>query len=397
MRSSSELRAWLPAIGAAIPMIILPVAILSIPLAAARSLGLSPEELSSWIAMLYGLPCILSLILAYRYQQPLLLTGNAFVLIFFASLEGQQSFAELIGASMLAGVGVVLVAVLGLTGRLTALIPTPIVLGLLAGAVLPFVVDVFTLLDDEPVLVGGTLLAFLLGHRSLGTRLPPILPALIAGVAIAAATGQIGGVPSGVPPPSLVLTWPEFSLEAIATVTPVLVILITLQSNVPSMIFLRNEQYRPPERTIHNVSGVSTAIGSFFGPTGVSLSLPATSLVGGIGAGERQYRHRAVYISGGAVLLVALLSGMAARLPTIVPLELLLSLAGLAVVGVLTHALREITRGPLTLGPILAFAISLSEISLFGFGPFFWALVAGTGVSMLVEREALQEIRDSRL
>ena len=177
MRSSSELRAWLPAIGAAIPMIILPVAILSLPLAAAQTLGLSPAELSSWIAMLYGLPAILSLILAYRYQQPLLLTDNAFVLIFFASLEGQQAYAEIIGASMLAGVGVVLVAVLRLTGRLTALIPAPIVLGLLAGAVLPFVVDVFTLLDDEPVLVGGTFLAFLWGHRGLGSHLPPILAA----------------------------------------------------------------------------------------------------------------------------------------------------------------------------------------------------------------------------
>jgi predicted benzoate:H+ symporter BenE len=34
--------------------------------------------------------------------------------------------------------------------------------------------------------------------------------------------------------------------------------------------------------------------------------------------------------------------------------------------------------------------IALSEISLFGFGPFFWALVMGIGVSMLLEHEQFQ-------
>jgi predicted benzoate:H+ symporter BenE len=93
------------------------------------------------------------------------------------------------------------------------------------------------------------------------------------------------------------------------------------------------------------------------------------------------------------VVLVALLAGVAAEIPEIIPLPLLLTLAGLAAVGVLANALREITRGPLLLGPLFAFAIALSEISLFGFGPFFWALAIGTGISFLLERDELQELR----
>jgi predicted benzoate:H+ symporter BenE len=47
----------------------------------------------------------------------------------------------------------------------------------------------------------------------------------------------------------------------------------------------------------------------------------------------------------------------------------------------------------LLLGPLFAFAITLSEISILGFGSFFWALVIGTGVSLLLERDELQVLR----
>lgn len=243
----------------------------------------------------------------------------------------------------------------------------------------------------------GTVLAYFLSLRILGTRLPAILPALVAGLAIAALTGQLEGVPVRLSLPVPVVTAPDFSVQAIATATPVLILIITLQSNLPSMVFLQNQDYHPPERLIDNMSGVGTLLGSLLGPTAVSLSLPATALVAGPDAGEHKLRHRAAYLASGAVILVALLAGIAADIPKIVPLSLLLALAGLAAVGVLAHALQEITRGPLLLGPLFAFAIALSEISLFGFGPFFWALVIGTGISLLLERDELQELRSHTL
>jgi benzoate membrane transport protein len=339
----------------------------------------------------YGLAGLLGLLLTIRYRQPLLLTGNIFVLIFIASLGDRLGYPELLGASIVAGAGVVLLGALGLTGRLAAWIPAPIVLGLLAGAVMPFVSDISTLLGDAPALVGGTVGAYFSSRRVLGSRLPAILPALIAGLAIAALGGEFGQVPARLSLPLPTITNPVFSVHAIAT--PVLVILITLQSNLPSVVFLRNHDYHPPERVIDNVSGVGTLLGSLLGPTAVSLSLPATALVAGEEAGEHRLRHRAVYLASGAVLLIALLGGIAADLPAIIPLPLLLTLAGLAVVDLLASALQQITRGPLLLGPLFAFAIALSEISLRGFGPFFWALVIGIGISLLLERDGLRKLR----
>ena len=48
-------------------------------------MDLSEAETSSWILAVYGLPGLLGLVLAIRYRQLLLLTGNVFVLIFIAS------------------------------------------------------------------------------------------------------------------------------------------------------------------------------------------------------------------------------------------------------------------------------------------------------------------------
>jgi len=55
--------------------------------------------------------------------------------------------------------------------------------------------------------------------------------------------------------------------------------------------------------------------------------------------------------------------------------------------------LKEIARGPLVLGPAFAFAIALSDITLFGLGPFFWSLVLGTTVSLLIERDGWNRLR----
>lgn len=383
------LAGWVPAFAASIPIIIIPVTVLSILLAASQSLHLSSSQTTSWIVSVYGLPGLLSLLFVIRYRQPLFLTGNVFALIFFASLGGQLSYPELVGASILAGIIVLIIATFNLTDHLAAWIPAPIVLGLLAGAVMPYVAGVFTAMRDEPLMVGGTFAAFLLGRRFLTARIPAILPAAIVGLTLAALTGRLGHLPSDWSLPGLAITVPSFSLQGIATVAPVLVVLIVLQSNLPSVIYLRSQGYHPPERLIDGIGGISTGLGSLLGPTAVSLALPLVALAAAPDAGELPVRHRAVYFGAGAAVLIALLAGVAAMIPAIIPVPLLLALAGLALEPVLAGALQAVTKGPLRLGPLFAFAIALSKISFFGFGPLFWSLILGMIISLLLERKEI--------
>jgi benzoate membrane transport protein len=392
MTTSNAFKQHLPVVAAAVRGIILFITVLSIPLASAQALGLSLEQTTGWVMALLGVPAVLGLILSFLYRQPLLLTGNLFVIIFINGLGDRYAYAELIGAAMLAGVLVLLVGLLGISRRLASLIPVPIMFGLLAGAVMPFISNFFTSMGDFPILVGGTLLVYLLSRGFLGERLPAILLALVMGVVLAALTGQFGTSERSLAFVMPALTLPVFSLPVILTATPVFFVLITLQANLPSLRFLHSQGYHPPERVIDTVSGLGTILGSLLGPTGMSLSLPIASLTAGPDSGEQAIRHRAVYIIGIAAGLTAFFGGVAALLAGIIPRALLLTLAGLAVVDVLVNALQQMAHGPLKIGPMFAFAIGLSKITFLGFDNYFWALVIGTLVSILLEREGLLEL-----
>jgi benzoate membrane transport protein len=397
---SSEVRKSLPALIAGLTVGIVFLAVLSIVLTAAgpHGLGLSERRTSGWIALIYGLPMIPSLVLTLRYRMPLLLTGNVFALIFFVSLGDRIRFAELAAASILAGAIVLVTALLGLTGRLAAWIPAPIVQGLIAGAVIPFVVNIFTSLSTSggarvPIMVASAVVVYVVSQRVLGTRLPPILPAFVAGFLAAAATGQLGAFPSTFALPGLEFIRPEFSWTAIATVTPVLLALMTVQSNVPSVIYLRSQGFQPPDRVLNIVSGAGTLLGSLFGPISMSLALPPVLVTAGPSAGDRSLRYRSIWVPVAAGLLIAIFAATAADLAVLVPPVLLLTMAGLALVPALAVAIREIGAGPLVLGPLFAFAIALSQMTVFGLGPFFWSLVLGTAISLLLERDGWRRLR----
>lgn len=400
---SQELRRSTPALIAGFTVTIVFLAVLGIMLTAAGpdGLGLSERRASGWIALVYGFPMLPSLVLSLRYRMPLLLTGNVFAIIFFVSLGDRIGFPELAGASMLAGAVVLATALLGVTGRLARWIPAPIVHGLIAGAVMPFVVGLFSSLRPAggnvrlPIVVGSALLGYLLGHLAFGGRLPPILPAFLAGSLAAALVGELGPFPSTFAPPGLEVIGPEFSWTAILTVSPVLIALMTIQANVPSTVYLRSQGYRPPERVIDVVSGGGTVLGSLLGPVAVSLALPPVLVTAGPAAGERSLRYRSIFLPVAAGLLIALFAGTAADLAVLIPPVLLLAIAGLALVPALAGALREIAAGPLVLGPLFAFAIALSDMKILGLGQFFWSMVLGTLISLLLEREGLRELHAS--
>jgi benzoate membrane transport protein len=397
-----------PALIAGFTIVVLFFAVLSIVLTAAgpNGLNLTHEQTATWIALLYGIPMLPSAYLSFRYRMPILLTGNVFALIFFATLGERFAFSDLGGAVMIAGAIVLVTALLGVTDLIARWIPAPVVSGLIAGAVLPFVIDIFSSLNtsDEAgnavevvVMVGATLIAYLVGHRVLGARFPAIVPAFLVGLAIAAATGQLGPFPSMFHIPRFDFVAPTFSWTVIISVTPVLVALLTVQSSVPSVIYLRGQGFDPPERLINVLGGATTLAGSSLGPLTASLALPPTLLAAGPTAGPRDLRYRALLLPIAVGISIAVFAGTASELAVLVPPVLLLTMAGLALVPALTASLKAIAAGPLVLGPLFAFAIALSEMSLFGLGPFFWSLVVGSLVSLLFERDGWKELHDARV
>lgn len=388
MAVREQLRGVAPQISAAVPtwMLVLGAA-LPITLSVTEDLGLSAAETASWVMAFFGVSAVLGIVLSWRFKQPMIFTGHILALIMFGSIGDEFSFPELVGASMVAGAAVALLGVTGVTGRITTLIPAPVVMALIGGTVLPFVSDMFTSLGAEPVIVGSTLVAYLASERLLGTRVPPVVTALAVGVIVAGVTGRFGeSLPSPALPEPLLIP-PQFSIESIVATLPVLLVMVVLQGNVPSVIFLREQGYEPPERAINAYCGSASVVGSLLGPMAVTVPVPPLAIIGGPGAGPLELRYRAGIASSIAPLIVALGATTAAPLGTFVPRELIVAVAGLALINVLLSSIQDLVRGPLRLGPVIAFAVVLSDVSLLGLGPFFWALAAGVTFSLILERD----------
>lgn len=383
-----RIRRLLPSLAVALSMGAVFTAFLSVLLSAAETIGLSSGETNGWIMAAYGIPGAIGFLLSWRYRIPILMTGNAFILVFIAQLGSEISWPELVGASMLAGLAVLIMVPLGLTDFVSKVLPPPIVFGLLAGAVLPFVIHMFDALGDETLIVGGTIAVYLVAKMLWEPKIPAILPALVTSVFIAFVAGRVDVASVDAAPLLPALTGPEFSVAAALTVAPVMLVLITVQANIPSIVFLKDEGYKPPERLITILSGSGTIGGSLFGAVGLSLSLPATAYSAGPDAGQLTTRYWGVLMASGILVAFGVLAGFASLISEILPSAVLTVVAGLALLGVVSDALKKITAGPLIWGPLFAFAITLSDLTLVGFGPFFWAIVGGVGVSLLVERSA---------
>jgi benzoate membrane transport protein len=387
-----NLRLGLTALNTSIPILIFSVTRLSIVIAAANAMGLSAAQTTTLIVALYGVPGILTLVFAAVYRQPFMMGWSTPCIVFLASVGAQVSYPEILGALIVAGAVVTLIGVLGLSSRIAALIPAPIIFGLLAGMVLPFIVRIFNDVGIHPLMIGSLVVAFVAGRRLLEPRIPAIIVALAGGLFVAALMGRLNHLPSGWTSPELALALPSFSIQAILMIVPIIVVVILAQGNLPSIVYLESQDYRPPKRMLDIASGAGTGLGAFIGAVPVSMGSMVIPLFAGPDAGNRPTRHWAVYIVGFGLIVVALLASIAAQLPAIVPISLLLAVAGLALLPVLGQSLAAVTKGPLRLGPLFAFVVAISDMTLLGLGPLFWALVVGTGVSLLLETDELRSL-----
>jgi benzoate membrane transport protein len=269
------------------------------------------------------------------------------------------------------------------------------VFGTVAGAVLPFVVGIFRDMAVEPTMIGFTVLSFLLARRFLSARIPAVLPALGVGVLVALLSGKLSGASDPWSLPALATSGPVFTWQEMLAIGPVIAILISANSNLASVIYLRSQGYDPPERGINIATGIGTMIGGLFGAIPVSMGTFVMPLVAGPEGGEPHQRSWGPYAASAGMLVMVLFAGIAAQVPSMIPTTLLLAIAGLVLVAVLGQMLGGALGGPLRLGPLFAFVVAASGMTLWGFGSAFWALVIGMAVMLLLEPREFAAVRRS--
>lgn len=366
-----------------------------IVIGAANDGGLTNGQTVAWLFAIYFLGGLISLFLALRYKQPVTgaysIPGAALV----AGSLATFSFDQAVGAFILAGVIVFVLGISGLIGKVMRWIPMPIVMAMIAGALMRFATGAVGSLGTAPLIAGAAIIAFFVSMR-LTKTIPPVLAALVAGLVAAFATGSVGGAATEIAFVLPEFTAPTFTIDAFLAIAVPLALLVIGAENAQATGVLMAEGYKPPINMMTVISGVGGVAAGLLGGHNANIAGPMTAICSSEQAGDdKDGRYAATVVNGILFGSFGIVAGAAVPIVMSLPGALIGTVAGLAMIGVLLAALQNAFGRSLgnQTGAFVALAVSLSNITLLGISAPFWALVAGVVVSAVVERNALTVAR----
>jgi benzoate membrane transport protein len=149
--------------------------------------------------------------------------------------------------------------------------------------------------------------------------------------------------------------------------------------NLPGFAVLRAAGYAPPVRSALAVTGGASLLTGLMGAHTSNMAAITAALVTGPDTHpDKASRWPAGVVYGAVYLVFALLSGFLVALFAALPVDLIRTVAGLALMtpllGSLAAAMAEEKQ---RFAAVLTLAVTASGVTFFGVGSAFWGLVAG--------------------
>lgn len=352
------------------------------------NLGANPAQAASGLLVLSLLTGVSTVILSLWHRLPITIAWSTPGAAMLASLaSGSFSFAEAVGAFIVSAGLIVLSGLVPALQQVLARIPVPIAQGMLAGVLIPLCLKPFSALSAIPVAALVILLVFLVSLRLLPRFAVAItmLAAVLVGSWHITASRTWGSISAW---PAVEWVIPEFNLAAIASISLPLFIVTMASQNVPGVAVMASFGYRVPWRSSMLITGVGSAAGAFLGGHAINLAAISAALSAGEAAGSDPARRwRASTSSGVFYLFFAAGSAAIASLAAASPAGLFEAAAGLALLATLANALvGAVQDAAWRLSALATVLIAAGNVTLFGIGGAFWALLAGLLIHVVVER-----------
>jgi benzoate membrane transport protein len=352
---------------------------------AAQSLGATPAQISSWMWALglgMGLTCIG---LSLRYRMPVVTAWSTPGAAMLISTGAGLPLSDAIGAFLLSALLMMVAGFSGVFERMISRIPIALASGMLAGVLLRFGLEAFQVMQSQLGLVLSMFAMYVVARR-FSPRYAVILT-LLTGIAYAAAAGllQTDGLRFELATPVFIA--PTFSFAAAVGIALPLFIVTMASQNVPGVAVIRASGYAVPISPTLGWIGVANAALAPFGAYALNLAAITAAICMGREAHEDADRRYVAAIAAGVFyLLIGLFGATVAALFAAFPRELIVAIAGLALLGTignsLAAALREESQREAAL---VTFLVTASGVNLLGIGSAFWGVVAGV-ITLLVWR-----------
>jgi benzoate membrane transport protein len=352
---------------------------------AAAALGATAAQTASWIWALGLGMGLTSLGMSFWYRQPVLTAwstpGAALLVTAGAGVPMEQA----VGAFMVCALLITLAGASGWFERVMNRIPQALAAALLAGVLARFAFDAFAAARSQLLLVGLMFAAYLLGRRLWPRYAVPSV--LLVGGVLAAAQGQLhwGQVRWELATP--VFTMPAWSLSAFVGIAVPLFVVTMASQNLPGVAAQRAAGYDTPVSPVITVTGVASLLLAPFGGYAFNLAAITAAICMGREAHEDPgQRWKASAAAGVLYVATGLLGGAVVGLIAAFPKELVLALAGLALLGTIGSGLAVAMKDEGEReAALITFVVTASGLTLWGVGPAFWGVTAGA-LALVVQR-----------
>ena len=346
---------------------------------AAQNLSATPAQTASWLWALGIGMAVTSLILSWVHRMPILIAWSTpgAAVIASAAADGPLTLAQATGAFLVcAG----MIAIAGFSGgfeKIMNRLPLPLASALLAGVLSKFTLDAFAATPANPALILPMAAAWLLGRSFWPRANVPVI--LVIGVVIAIYQGKFNA--AAVPLEFTRPVWvaPEFSVGAMVGVALPLFIVTMASQNLPGVAVLRAHGYAPPVSRVIGWSGVANLLVAPFGGYALNLAaITAAFCIGPEAHPDPGKRYVAAMSAGFFYGLVGVFGATLAGLFAAFPRELVLAVAGLALISTIAAGLAAATAEErYREASVVSFFVVLSGVSFGGIGSAFWGIVAG--------------------
>ncbi|WP_027016533.1 benzoate/H(+) symporter BenE family transporter [Comamonas composti] len=353
---------------------------------AAQAFGATPEQITSWVWALGLGMGLCSLLPSLILRMPVMVawsTPGAAVLA-TAGLAGGFSMAQAVGAFI---VSALLITVAGATRwfeRIMNRIPVEIASALLAGVLANFGMQAFAAAQTALPLVLVMLVTYLLASRLVPRY--AVIATLLVSIAWAGLSGQMqwSAVQAGLAWP--VFTKPEFSSSAIISLALPLFIVTMASQNLPGVAVIRATGYDIPVSRVISMTGIATLLLAPFGGYALNLSAITAAICMGPQAHEdKSRRYTAAAVCGVFYIVIGIFGALVTGLLTAFPKELVMCIAGLALLGSIGNGLAvAFKQEQYREAALITFLVTLSGVVIAGVGSAFWGVVAGS-LALLVQ------------
>ncbi|WP_016854293.1 benzoate/H(+) symporter BenE family transporter [Halomonas smyrnensis] len=344
---------------------------------AAETAGASQAEIGSWLWALGIGSGVTTLIFSLRYRMPLLTAWSTPGAALLATSLPGLPMSEAIGAFLFSSLLITLCGVTGVFERLMHRLPRALASAMLAGVLLRFGLDLVMTVEHRLVLPLAMGLTYLVAKRLWPRYAIPLVLAVGGLVAQAQGLLDLGAITPALAVPAY--TAPSFELGTLIGVGIPLFVVTMASQNLPGVAALRAAGYRPPISPLVGGTGLTGLVLAPFGGFALNLAAISAAVCQGPEAHhDPQRRYAAGVAAGGFYLLLGLFGATVSSLFAALPGELVVAIAGLALLPTLGASLADALGDARQRdAALLTFLVTASGIAPGGIGAAFWGLVAG--------------------